>query len=251
MSAQGSLVSRAESLLNRLGQVAVAEADAAARNTILATNKRVTDVAAGLASVRDAQQELTRRHISIFGLAGKNKTEVSKARTALRSAATGSVGATVAELAQKLHTASVDAAIGNAETMLKSATLELNRAVDAKRRELLPADIERSIPNYPGVDIGSRTTLEIVQRRLRTKIENQQPADLVAKVQQLQQDVLEWTKRIPALEEGMRVLNPEIQAFLRAVASEEGASWSLITPTVSEWLQDPDNQSGLRIRQAW
>jgi hypothetical protein len=144
----------------------------------------------------------------------------------------------------------MDAAVATAETLLRVSLIDLNKAVDAKRKELLPPDIERVIPNYPGAPIALTTRLEVIQRRLRGTIQNREPAELVAIVPELHQDVLDWTKGIPTLDEGMVRLHPDIQAFVRAVASPDGAAWSLVTPTVATWLEDPDNHGGLRIRQA-
>lgn len=250
MSAQQSFVARAESLLNQLARLADAEADASATHTIAATNKRVSEAIGGLTAVGDAREKLASSQVAVPKPTAKSRTDAGKARTTLRTAATTSVGANAKDLAQRLNTASVDSAIATAETLLRVGLADLNKAVDAKRKEFLPPDIERAIPNYPGASLVLTTRLEVIQRRLLAKIENREPAELVAKISEIHQDVLGWTTGMPTLEEGMVRLHPDIQAFVRAVASPDGAAWPLITPTVADWLADPENHSGLRIRQA-
>jgi len=250
MTVQESFVARAESLLNRLAQLADAEADASASHTIAATNKRVSEVIDGLTKVDIARAELASRQIVVPRPTSKSRTEAGRARGTLRTAATTSVGANAKDLAQRLNTTSMDAAVATAENLLRASLVDLNKAVDAKRKELLPPDIERIIPNYPGAPVALTTRLEVIQRRLRGTIQNREPAELVAIVPELHQDVLDWTKGVLTLDEGMVRLHPDIQAFVRAVASPDGAAWSLVTPTVAAWLEDPDNHGGLRIRQA-
>ena len=41
---------------------------------------------------------------------------------------------------------------------------------------------------------------------------------------------------------------PEIKTFLARAGSEEGATWSMITPAVRDWLDDADDADVVRIR---
>src|SRR5581483_12465912 len=104
MTAQESFVARAESLLNRLAQLADAEADASASHTIAATNTRVIEVIDGLTKVDIARAELASRQIVVPRPTSKSRTEAGRARGTLRTAATTSVGANAKDLAQRLNT---------------------------------------------------------------------------------------------------------------------------------------------------
>jgi hypothetical protein len=248
MTATVSLAARAEDMLNRLAQAKAEAASQQANTEIETARARASRIAADLSEARDAVRDLAELGVSA-DLATPNSLlqEVTRARAALRTAATSMVGAHPQDVAKRAGSQPVHTALDTAEKLARSMLAGLNRCVERWRQEIVPAGIGERIVAYPGTSDALVVRLEHAQGRLRQKIENLPLDALVQRVQQISHDAATWAQERPQLDTGLQGRHPEVQEFLRQAASDKGASWHLITPVVAEWLDDPDNTANLRV----
>ena len=249
MPASPSLAARAEALLNRLAQVEAQEADRQARLEIETARLRAS-------SSREALKDAL-GVIPVLAESGVAPTADPRASTRERPGrgADGHcgqrppviVGAPVGEIASRVRSNSVNNALETAEKFSRSLESALNRSVEKKRQEILPAEIDQPIIAYPGASDALAARLERLQTLLQRKVENLPPGELAQRLQDIVSAAASWTADRPRLDEGLDRQHPEVQEFLRQAATEEGAPWSLITPVVQAWLADPENTANLRV----
>lgn len=248
MAATETLAARAEAMQIRLAE---AQADAASRQALTeieAARARASRAAADLYAAKNAIPVLYE-----FGVAaepavqGALLQETARARTVLRTAATSMVGAQLDEVASRAAAHSVDTALTTAERLARSVLAGLNRSVERWRQESLPVRIGERIVAYPGTSDALVVRLCNIQRRLQQKVENLTAGQLAERAQQIKSDAAVWAQERPRLDTGLEGSHPEVQEFLRQAATDEGASWHLITPAVADWLKNSENTASLRV----
>jgi hypothetical protein len=248
MAAAEPLGARAEAMLNRLAQAQAEQSSNQTRTEIETAKARASKITADLWAARNAVPELTETGVAVdLATAGSLLQDVSRARTALRTAATSMVGARPDEVASRAKSQSVDTALTTAERLAKSAMAGLTRSVERWRLENLPTNIDERIVGYPGTSDLLIVRLRNIQRRLQQKVENLDGGQLAQRAQQIKGDAATWALERPKLDGGLQERHPEIQKFLRQAVTDEGASWDLITPVVAEWLKDPENTANLQV----
>jgi hypothetical protein len=248
MAAPESLASRAETMLNRLAQAKDEAASQQARTEIEAARARASRIAADLCAARDAVPDLAQCGVAVdLAVHDSLLQQVTRARTALRTAATLVVGAQPDEVVGRVTSHSVDAAMASAERLAKSVLAGLIRSVERWRQETLPAKIDERVLAYPGTSDALLVRLQSIQFRLQQKVENLTAEKLVRRAQQIKDDAATWAQERPRLDASLRDRHPEVQEFLRQAATDEGASWDLITRIVADWLSDPENNASLRV----
>ncbi|MGC4957778.1 hypothetical protein ACLQ2P_31655 [Actinomadura citrea] len=247
MSTLQSFAVRAEVLLNRLAQVEAQEADQQANAEIERTRQRVKRTREALGEALHVIPVLAESGITPPAIPNGTAANLAKARTALRSAATAIVGAPVGDIATRLRSQSVNTALETADKLARSLVADLNRSVDRKRLQLQPEGIEQPIVVYPGASDALAVRLNGIQSRLQQKVDGLNPSQLEQRLESLVRDAASWIADRPALERSLEGQHPEVQEFLRLAATEQGASWRLVTPTVQGWLQDPENTVNLRV----
>ena len=247
MPASPSLAARAEVVLNQLAQVEAQEADRQARLEIENARQRAGGSRQALEDARDAIPVLAESGVPAPPIPSQTLTDLATARRTLRKAATDVVGVSVNEIAKRVRSSSVNQALETAEKYSRYLDSALNRSVEKKRQEILPADIDKPVIHYPGVSYRLVAQLERLKSQLQRKVENLAPGDLAERLQALVGAAESWTANRPLLDEGLDRQHPEVRAFLRQAAAEDGAPWSLLTPTVQRWLGDPENTASLRI----
>jgi hypothetical protein len=247
MPASPSLAARAEVVLNQLAQVEAQEADRQARLEIENARQRASGSRQALKDAQDAIPVLAESGVPTPPIPGQTLTDLAAARRTLRKAATDVVGVSVNEIARRVRSRSVNQALETAEKYSRYLDSALNRSVEKKRQEILPADIDKPVIHYPGVSFRLVAQLERLKSQLQRKVENLAPGDLAERLQALIGAAETWTTERPRLDEGLDRQHPEVRAFLRQAATEDGAPWSLLTPVVQQWLGDPENTASLRI----
>jgi hypothetical protein len=248
MAAAESLADRAEAMLNRLAQAKAEAASQQARTEMETARARASRIAADLRAARDAVPDLTECGVAVdLAVPRSLLQEAPRARTALRTAATSMVGAQPDEVASRVGSQSVDTALATAERLAKLVLAGLTRSVERWRQEILPAEIDERIVAYPGTSDLLVVRLTNIQRRLQQKVENLAADQLVQRAQQIKVDAAAWAQERPQLDTSLQDRHPDVQKFLRQAATDEGATWTLITPAVADWLEDPENAAGLRV----
>lgn len=241
-----SLSTRAERILNRMAQVQAHEQDTGARNAVEQMKVRLRQQREALEDLAKAELGLRERGVKILPVAESVTRDVAKAKSALRTTADGLVGCSTKEIVERVRAQSVDHAVGLAERLAKAKTKSLNEAVDRRREQLLPSNIDGKIIHYPGVSDALVARLTRVQRLLTTVVEQKPVDDLAEHLDNIVSAVETWEQDRPLLENELEKNHPEIKAFLREAAGD-GAPWHLITPRVREWLADPNNTADLKV----
>jgi hypothetical protein len=248
MEATQTLAARAEAMLNQLAQAQADATSQQARTEIEAARARASRIAADLCEANNAAPVLDECGVAVGpAVPGTLLQEAARARTALRAAATSMVGAQPNDVASRARSQPVDTAFAAAERLTKSVLAGLNRSVERWRQESLPAGIDERIVAYPGTSDALVVRLGNIQRRLQQKVENLTATQLTQRAQQIKDDAAAWAKERPQLDTGLEGRHPDVQEFLRQAATDEGASWHLITTAVADWLNNPENNASLRV----
>jgi hypothetical protein len=248
MPATETLAARAEAMLIRLAEVKADAASQQARTEIEAARARASKIAADTCAANSAVPVMHECGIAVdLAVHGALLQETARARTVLRTAATSMVGAQPDEVANRAGSQSIDTALAIAERLNRSVLAGLNRSVERWRQEILPVGIAERIVAYPGTSDALVVRLGNIQRRLQQKVENQAAEQLAQRAQQINSDAATWVQERPQLDTGLEGSHPDVQEFLRQAATDEGASWHLITTAVAAWLENPENTASLRV----
>ena len=241
-----SLATRAETLLNRLAHVEAQESDQQARLEIERARLRASNSREALENALDVIPVLAESGVHPV-IPASPTIDLAGARRALRATATSVVGAPVGEIASRVGSNSVNNALENADRFTRNLVSALNRSVEKRRQEILPPEIDQPIIAFPGASEVVAARLRRLQTLLQRKVDGLPPAELAQRLENIVSATASWTTDRPQLKEGLDRQHPDVQEFLRQAATDEGAPWSLITPTVHAWLADPENTANLRV----
>lgn len=248
MSASETLAARAEALLISLAQAKAQAASQQAHTEITTARTRASKVALDLREALRAVPSLAEGGVPVHAVVPSSTLQdVTRARTALRSSASAMIGAQAEDVASRVRSQSVDAALAVSEKLARSVLASLNRTVEHWRQELLPAGIDERIVTYPGNSEAVAVKLRNIQGRLQRKVENLTAGQLIQRAQEISADVATWATERPRLDTGLEGRHPDVREFLRHAATEQGASWDLMTPVVMTWLKDSENTVNLRV----
>ena len=243
-----SLSARAETMLNRLAQAQAQAASQQARTEIETARARASRATDDLSAAKAAIPVLDECGFAVGPTVPVTTLqEAVRARAALRTAATSIVGAEADEVASRVGTQSVNTALATAEKLARLVLAALNRSVERRRQELLPVGIGERIVAYPGTSDALLVRLSNVQNRMQRTVENLTAEQLTQRAQEINDDAATWAAERPLLDTGLEGRHPEVREFLRQAATEQGASWHLITSAVAAWLDDPENTASLRV----
>jgi hypothetical protein len=212
---------------------------------INAASDRAEKAAAALEAIADTAAEFTNRGLSCT--LPSLPPAASKAVTNLRAAATRVRDSDQTDdLTGRLKGSAVQDALKAAENLAKASIQVLRNAAEAERVRLADGK-DRPITNLPG-----RESLQVQAKRIQATL--RQPAsgttaDLLAAIDKWREAADGWDDVIRELERAVSELPEEIQAFVEAAASDDGAGWSLVTSTVRDWLDTSDNGDGYRMRK--
>jgi hypothetical protein len=241
------LAERADRLRTQLAQFLEEQEDADAWNRIRTASAHAKQGREALQSAIAALARLETAGVSRPSLPRARVESIGKSRRNLRATATNITGVETREMAKKVSTASVHDALRTAEDTARSLVTEMNRAVDKKRLELLPENITDRVIRYPGVQYSVIVGLERRQQLLQTPVSGVAASDLPKKIEDIREAVDYWKANRPLLDQAQRSQHADVKRFLDAAASEEGASWALITDVVRNWIASDENAESLRI----
>jgi len=166
----------------------------------------------------------------------------------LKATATNVVGKDIDEIASRVSTATVDVYLNLAENLHRVLLTDIKRAVDKRRIELLPDRISEPIFAFPGVLDSVIVALKRIQTTLQAPVtELVSVDDVLRRLVAIQAGVKEWNDKRPLLDQAAQSQPAEVKRFMAAAASEEGASWDLVTEEVRDWLAVEENSDSIRI----
>ena len=197
-------------------------------------------------------------HIPVQSLDKKVPELAKSARRSLKSTATRLEGPDLDEAAaiQLLNGAAFQEALKTAENVVARLANRLTQALESDRSTWIPATLDDPVPDVPGRslivgNLGRRQ--EKLLRGLAVAPEDF-TAEGVERLLARRADMLEsaayWEEEYPRLLAALGNELPEVQAFLRAAATPEGAPLSLLTPEVRSRLEEDDLLADFRITKA-
>jgi hypothetical protein len=241
------LAERADKLRVLLAQTREREEDADAWNRIKTARAQAKQGRDALQAAVAALARLETVGVSRPSPPRAKAESIVKSRRTLRATATNITGVETGDMAKKVSTASVNQAMGAAEDIARWLVAELNRAVERKRLELLPGNVTDRVIRYPGVEHSVIVGLERRQNLLQTTVSGVAASDLPKRMEDILEAVAYWHAKWPLLDQARQSQHPDVKRFLDAAASEEGASWELITDVVRNWIASEENADSLKI----
>lgn len=231
-------------------RLAIAESDRRSKNqaelaAIAAARVRAKSAADLIAQALSVRESLAQHSVVPQRLPASRRKAAAEGRTALRRAATQLTDPD-RQLTNLLNGQSVQGALKQAEDLAKALTSSAQAAVEERRKALLPGDLDRPVPDIPG-----QPGIVLRLRRAKTRLEEAVVAvplsDLSERLQRLEEAAETWRTLRPTLDAEVAALPPAIQRFFQAAATEAGASWSLVTPEVRDWLDEPGRGEQYRV----
>lgn len=241
------LAERADTLRTLLAQTREREKDADAWNRIQTARAQAAQGREAMLAAIAALARLEAVGVSRPSLPRAKAESTVKSRRTLRATATNITGVDTGDMAKRVSTKSVDQALGTAEDTARWLVTEMNRAVEKKRLELLPENIADRVIRYPGVQDSVIVGLERRQTLLQTPVSGVAASDLPKKMEDIREAIDYWNANRPLLDQAQQSQHPDVIRFLDAAASEDGASWDLITDVVRNWIGSEENADSLKI----
>lgn len=239
----GSLAQRAQAGLLALGELADARNAAADLQTLKLACTRAEAATARLAVARAAAAELTDLGVPIQIKASE---QVSAARRNLRTAATAAQNPETS-LTNRLRAEATQTALKTAESRAGEFEGAMRRAVALEGARLRPPDLDTLASALPRGE-AVLVRLSMLQRDFTGLPQDTSLHVLPDIVRRLREHADGWDETRAEAQRARDRLHPEVQAFMRAAATDAGAAWSMLTPTVRGWLDANGNGMGYRTR---
>ena len=249
-----SLLSRAESLQARLVSQGQKKAGIELARRLTEVSNVCDSAAELLKTFMGYQTELSNRQISVPPITGAISGDLKKAQSQLRRVAglLEKPEQSETEILSVIDGKSFNSSLGTLERSRSAISKSFERALTEYRSAYLPKNIEELVPDPPG-KAAARMQVQQAQRRLMESIildfnSSNTPAVVVGGIlEQIERDIDSWNDGFGVLVEEFEKQSPELQAFLVAVSDEEGASLSLLTPTMIAKLKEIDQFDEYRI----
>ena len=166
----------------------------------------------------------------------------------MRTAATAIVGAPVDEIASRVRSKLGQPAPWKPRRSSPVPGSALNRSVEKKRQEILPAGIDEPIIAYPGASDALAAQLEQIQTRLQRKVENLAPGELAQRLQEARRRGRVVDRGTAAARRGPRTPAPGGPGVPAPGRDRGGCPLVAASrPPSSGWLGDPENTVSLRV----
>jgi hypothetical protein len=256
-SANGSddLLANGESFAGRCQQAMLAIANteasrkgAAELQAIKAACIRAEQAASNLQNTKAVRSQLIELELQPAVPAPRKNDALAKARRNLRTTAT-LAGEPGNDLTDRLQGSAVQDALKAAELVLKAAEGALFDTADAERVRLRPSDLDAQVVSLPGAESAS-ITVNRIRTSFSDRFRSQNVSALPDAVRAWRTDAAEWSRLKESAREAIEQLHPEIQVFVEAAATQAGATWAHVTPTVRMWLDNEANGESYKV-QKW
>ena len=205
-------------------------------------------VAAGDAIERNlsVRSALEARGVVVSGLPAPRRKDAGEGRTALRRVAT-QLADPDRPVTSLLNGSSVQSALKQAEDLSRVLASAAQAGVEQRRRTLRPDDLDAPVPDLPG-QIPVSSKLRLAKARLEEPVVGVAVPDLLDRLQSLEAAADIWRRLRPELDAHVAGLPLAVQRFFQAAATDEGATWSLVTAEVRSWLDEPGRGEQYRVR---
>lgn len=232
-------------------RLAIAESDRRSKNeaelaAIAAARNRAKTATELIAQAFSVRSTLADHAVVVPPLAAHRRKEAGDGRTGLRRAATQLTDPD-RQLTGLLNGQSVQSALKQAEDLAKALTSSAQAAVEERRKALRPDGLDSPVPDIPG-HASIVFKLRTAKARLEEAVIAVALSALPERLRRLEEAADTWRALRPILDAHIAALPPAIQRFFQAAATEAGAPWSLVTPEVRSWLDEPDRRDQYRVR---
>ena len=208
-----------------------------------------------LTSLRDCRSYLVGEGLEVAVVTGKRAKEASKARTNLRSAATRfeKSDLSVEELISTVDGDTARQAIAAVEGLRDSLLKLIETCLNTERERLAPEEAYDDLPDVPG-NTRLVHSLEQAKARLTSPVslavgDIRNGSDAIRdRLALLKEKAEVWSTNYPKLAAALAAASPEMQTFIKAASTEDGAPLSLLTDAVRAELEAADQLDGYRVR---
>jgi len=252
-----SLLDRAATVQSILLDRGRLEAGVQATQRLTQQKGRADASISGINASTELERRLSAESVIVAPIDKNTLESARKARTSLRTSATKldssdlSDEDTVSILGRK----TLEDAMKAAESVVDRAIGRIQKALQDERNAGLPANIDDAIPDVPG-QAARRAHLEVSRHRLKAPI-GLNRGDLTPEgigrvldaMAARRADLEYWRREHPILLEALAKEDPEVQRFLHAAASEEGAPLAMLTSAVLDRLAADGLLDDFRIRR--
>lgn len=206
-----------------------------------------------LGNAGSLQRTLQDERVRVFAVGPRHSEPAKKARTVIRATATKLEQPDLEDEAviRILDGTAFQDALKASEDFVDQLARLLTKALDEERAALLPDGIEEPLPQIPGA---ARTLTRMTNHKQRlTSVPSagslsDQDLEMILKGRSERATAAaEWPTLYSELIEQMEQQHPEVQAFLRAVASQNGAQLELLTDKVRSHLKENEILDCYRI----
>jgi len=250
-----TLNERSKSVLGRIINKEQAGLELQAANRMNSFLLNVDRLVGELASLRDCRSYLVGEGLDVGVPTGKRSQDASKARTNLRSAATRLEKSDLKpqELISAVDGDAARQAIDAVDNLRDSLLKLLETCLDTERERLTPEEVYDDLPDVPG---NTRLVLSLEQAKAKLT----SPVSLAVgdisdgsdairdRLALLKEKAEVWSTGYPKLAAALAAASPEMQTFIKAASTEDGAPLSLLTDAVRAELEAADQLDGYRVR---
>jgi hypothetical protein len=233
------------------------EAGLQAKQRLTQQKDRIDACIAGINAAIELERRLAEDSLTVAPIDKATLDAARRARTILRTSATrlDAPGLSDDDTISVLGGKALEDSIQTAESIIDRAATRIRKALVDERNSALPADINAPIPDVPG-QYGRRVRLDGCRQRLQSPIELTRGEltphgveQVIAARTKRREDVDFWQREHPMVLEALAKEEPEVQRFLLAAASDDGASLAQLTPAVKDRLVKDNLLDEFRIRR--
>jgi len=147
----------------------------------------------------------------------------------------------------------VEDALSSLNELAKAIADSIRRGLESELISIMPPTINHEVPDISG-HAAEMSRLKMARHRLQIQIscslENLEDGGKgVLESRQARRNAVEvWNLEFPKLQMALEKESPEMRTFLKAAASEQGATLSQATPDVIEQLRREDRLADFRVR---
>ena len=250
-----TLMKRAENLEATLLTRGRKKAGVALQGRLVEVQERAASDTLQFESLASFREEFGRNGMQVPEISKPMAAAIKKVQTSLRRVATElrKEDSSEQDLIQVMARPAFNDAVQSTSRIQSDIKKTMEKAITEHRSGILPASLSEQVPDAPGKPGAVRRLNQCRDRLNATVVVNVDRSDpnfkdLEAILGALDDDIALWERELPDVLEAFARQAPELQAFIAAVATPDGAPLELITPELLAKLRELEIMSEYRVR---